>query len=75
MTREEFATLVGSRPVILDGATGTNLQKAGMPVGVCPEQWILENPGVLIELQERLYGKPDQAGGVRTGEFSGADEP
>ena len=53
MTREEFATLVGSRPVILDGATGTNLQKAGMPVGVCPEQWILENPGVLIELQER----------------------
>ena len=36
MTREEFATLVGSRPVILDGATGTNLQKAGMPVGVCP---------------------------------------
>ena len=48
MTREEFATLVGSRPVILDGATGTNLQKAGMPVGVCPEQWILENPGVLI---------------------------
>ena len=44
MTREEFATLVGSRPVILDGATGTNLQKAGMPVGVCPEQWILENP-------------------------------
>ena len=53
MTREGFATLVGSRPVILDGATGTNLQKAGMPVGVCPEQWILENPGVLIELQER----------------------
>ena len=98
MTREEFATLVGSRPVILDGATGTNLQKAGMPVGVCPEQWILENPGVLIELQERYveagtdilfaptftatlpHSKSfkisyDQTGGVRTGEFSGADEP
>ena len=58
MTREEFATLVGSRPVILDGATGTNLQKAGMPVGVCPEQWILENPGVLIELQERYVEAP-----------------
>lgn len=51
MTREEFKALVGSRPVILDGATGTNLQKAGMPVGVCPEQWILDNPEVLVELQ------------------------
>lgn len=52
MTREEFRTLVQSRPIILDGATGTNLQKAGMPVGICPEQWILENPRVLVELQE-----------------------
>lgn len=52
MTREEFKTLVQSRPIILDGATGTNLQKAGMPVGVCPEQWILENPEVLVELQK-----------------------
>lgn len=52
MTREEFRTLVQSRPIILDGATGTNLQKAGMPVGVCPEQWILENPEVLVELQK-----------------------
>ena len=73
MTREEFATLVGSRPVILDGATGTNLQKAGMPVGVCPEQWILENPGVLIELQERYvegitggYEMPDPVGDENT---------
>ena len=52
MTREEFATLVGSRPVILDGATGTNLQKAGMPVGVCPEQWILEHREVMLQLQK-----------------------
>ena len=28
---------------MLDGATGTNLQQAGMPIGVCPEKWILEN--------------------------------
>nr|WP_330371574.1 homocysteine S-methyltransferase family protein [Roseburia intestinalis] len=38
---------------MLDGATGTNLQKAGMPVGVCPEQWILENSEVLIDLQKQ----------------------
>ena len=52
MTREEFQTLVKNRAVILDGATGTNLQKAGMPVGVCPEKWILEHPEVLVKLQK-----------------------
>ncbi len=53
MTREEFKSLVENGPVLLDGATGTNLQKAGMPVGVCPEQWILEHPDVLVDLQRR----------------------
>lgn len=53
MTREEFQALVKDGPVILDGATGTNLQKAGMPVGVCPEQWILENSEVIINLQRQ----------------------
>ena len=38
--------------LFLDGATGTNLQRAGMPAGVCPELWILEHPDVLIELQK-----------------------
>ena len=53
MTREEFRKLTAERIVLLDGATGTNLQTAGMPVGVCPEQWILENPQVLVDLQKR----------------------
>lgn len=53
MTREAFRELVKKGSVLLDGATGTNLQKAGMPVGVCPEQWILENSEVLIDLQKR----------------------
>ena len=43
MTREEFRCLLEQGIVVLDGATGTNLQQAGMPVGVCPEQWILEH--------------------------------
>lgn len=54
MTKKEFRELIESRVVLLDGATGTNLQKAGMPTGVCPEQWILEHPQVLIDLQ-RAY--------------------
>ncbi len=53
MTREAFRELVKKGPVLLDGATGTNLQKAGMPVGVCPEQWTLENSEVLIDLQKQ----------------------
>lgn len=46
--------MIEKRVIVLDGATGTNLQKAGMPSGVCPEQWILEHPQALIDLQ-RAY--------------------
>lgn len=52
MTKEAFRELVKNGPVILDGATGTNLQEAGMPVGVCPEQWILEHEDVMLRLQQ-----------------------
>ena len=52
MTREELYKMVEKRPLILDGATGSNLQKAGMPTGVCPELWIMEHEEVLIELQK-----------------------
>ena len=40
------------RFTFLDGATGTNLMKAGMPQGVCVEKWVLENPEVIISLQK-----------------------
>ena len=30
-------------PLILDGALGTSLIRAGMPAGSCPEEWILES--------------------------------
>lgn len=39
-------------PLLLDGATGTNLMEAGMERGVCPEQWILEHPEILQQLQK-----------------------
>lgn len=51
MTKEQFRTLLKQKILVLDGATGTNLQKAGMPTGVCPEQWVLEHPDVLVNLQ------------------------
>lgn len=43
-----------AQPVLLDGATGTELRRRGMPVGVCTEQWILEHPEELLDLQ-RAY--------------------
>ncbi len=52
MTKKEFRELAESRLMFLDGATGSNLQKAGMPTGVCPEQWIMEHPESLIHLQK-----------------------
>lgn len=54
MTRQEFAEICRKKLVILDGATGTNLQKAGMPVGVCPELWILEHPEIVRDLQKEF---------------------
>lgn len=52
MTKQEFAALTAENTIYLDGATGSNLMKAGMPAGVCPEQWILEHPQVMRKLQE-----------------------
>lgn len=51
MTKQEFFDFCKDKIIYLDGATGSNLMKAGMPIGVCPEQWILENEQALIELQ------------------------
>ncbi len=38
-------------PLLLDGATGTELQRRGMPSGACTEQWVLDHPEVLLTLQ------------------------
>lgn len=51
MTKKEFRDRIKKSKLILDGATGSNLQKRGMPVGVCPEEWIIENSEVLKQLQ------------------------
>lgn len=52
MTKKEFNDRLKKRKLILDGATGSILQKRGMPVGVCPEEWIIENEDVLCNLQK-----------------------
>lgn len=51
MNRQEFAALAEKGVILLDGATGSNLRKAGMPVGVCAELWVYEHPEVITQLQ------------------------
>ena len=54
MTKQEFRDFVKDKIVYLDGATGTNLAKAGMPGGVCTEKWVSENPDAMLDLQRRF---------------------
>ncbi|MBR0458853.1 MAG: homocysteine S-methyltransferase family protein, partial [Victivallales bacterium] len=51
MTREEFQALWKTGIVLLDGATGTELAKQGLPVGVSPEAWVLEHPEAIHAVQ------------------------
>lgn len=49
MTKAEFKTLAANG-IILDGATGTELIKRGMPAGVSPELWVYEHPEAIFEV-------------------------
>lgn len=42
--------LADDRLIIADGATGTFLQRSGLPRGTAPERWNLENPDAIIHL-------------------------
>ncbi|MBO5953382.1 MAG: homocysteine S-methyltransferase family protein [Oscillospiraceae bacterium] len=53
LTKDAFHKIIASGPLLLDGATGSNLMKAGMPRGGCTESWILENPQALTDLQRQ----------------------
>ena len=52
LTRDELSVYF-QKTVLLDGATGSNLQRAGMPRGCCTEEWILANPHALVSLQRQ----------------------
>ena len=56
ITKEVLLNMAASGPILLDGATGSNLMKAGMPRGCCTEEWVLANPEKLVALQ-RAYVK------------------
>ena len=49
-TTQKLFSLINERIVILDGATGTEMQKRGLPAGASPELWSIENPEVSAEI-------------------------
>lgn len=53
LTKEQLQSKLAAGPVLLDGATGSNLQAMGMPRGCCSEQWILQHPDALMQLQRQ----------------------
>lgn len=46
----KIKNLLTKNIVVLDGATGTELQKRGLPAGVSPEIWCLENPEIIKDV-------------------------
>lgn len=47
--REAFGL---GRPLLLDGAMGTMLQAAGLPVGMSPEEFCMRNPDILCGIHK-----------------------
>ncbi len=42
--------LQSGKPLVLDGATGTNLQTRGLPVGTPSDFWVMDNPEAVLAL-------------------------
>ena len=50
-----FAQRLSHQGVLLaDGATGTNFQDDGLPPGVAPEEWVLDEPARVADLHRRF---------------------
>lgn len=68
--------------VILDGATGSNLQEAGMKSGECPEEWIVNHADIFVDLQKRyleagsdvLYTPTFTCSSIKLAEYGLADK-
>ena len=52
--------LPSQRPILLDGATGTNLMQAGAPKGACLEYWAMKHPQVVQELLQAYVAAGSQ---------------
>jgi len=53
LTKEQLWNRISEGIHFLDGATGSNLLRSGMPRGCCTEQWALAHPDIIIDLQRQ----------------------
>lgn len=60
LSKQEFHDKLSQGVRFLDGATGSNLMKAGMPRGACLEEWVLANPEALVTLQRQYAAAGSQ---------------
>ncbi len=60
LTKEQFHENIRSGVRLLDGATGSNLMRAGMERGCCTEEWVLAHPEVLVALQRQYKNAGSQ---------------
>ena len=81
MTKEAFKKICENKLMYLDGATGSNLFRSGMPNGISPEKWILDNKNILLELQQKyvesgsniIYAPTFTANRIKLDEYGLAD--
>ena len=82
LIKQELHNKIANGLRLLDGATGSNLMKAGMPRGIPAELWVLEHPEALLSLQrayaeagsEILYAPTFQAQPIALGNFGFAEK-
>lgn len=53
MPRTPILTALAARPLLSDGAMGTQLQLAGLEPGGCGEAWNLDRPEAILTIQRR----------------------
>lgn len=47
-----FTDVLATRRILItDGATGTNLQERGLPPGMPPEEWLIDAPEAILDLE------------------------
>jgi len=52
MTKSFLERIQSGETLVADGATGTNLQKAGLKAGMPPEVWVMEQPEKILALEK-----------------------
>lgn len=60
LTKEQLQKKIAAGVHILDGATGSNLRKMGMPENCCAEEWVLNHPEAIVTLQRSYASSGSQ---------------